>query len=189
MFFLFDRLINDLAQKGGEAVGRKKKEIISEDVLCAEYEAVYRYALVLCRNDADAQDITQETFLKAVNAAGQFQGDSSLYTWLCVIAKNIWLDRLKKRNREVPLDENTAVSDSGLSVEQRAEDRDVSLAIHRVLQCMAEPYKEVFSLRVFGQLPFAEIASLFGKTENWARVTYHRARRTITETLRKEGMV
>ena len=43
-------------------MGRKKKEIISEDVLCAEYEAVYRYALVLCRNDADAQDITQETF-------------------------------------------------------------------------------------------------------------------------------
>lgn len=61
---------------------------ITETVLCAEYEAVYRYVLSLCRNEAEAQDITQETFLKAINASDKFEGNSSLYTWLCAIAKN-----------------------------------------------------------------------------------------------------
>ena len=125
--------------------------------------------------------------MKAMRTAGRFRGDSSLYTWLCAIAKNVWLDRLKKQGREAPLDEEAALAAPGPSLEQRAEDRDMSFAIHRVLHGLAEPYKEVFSLRVFGQLSFAEIASLFGKTESWARVTYHRARAVITETLRKEG--
>lgn len=168
-------------------MGRKRENFISEQALCAEYEAVYRYTLTMCRSEADAQDVAQEAFLKAMSSAGRFRGDSSLYTWLCTIARNVWLDRLKKQGREAPLDEDGTLAAPGPSPEQRAEDKDMSLAVHRVLHGMAEPYKEVFSLRVFGQLSFAEIASLFGKTEGWARVTYHRARRTITETLRKEG--
>lgn len=53
------------------------------------------------------------------------------------------------------------------------------MAIHRVLHGLPEPYKEVFSLRVFGQLPFEDIRSLFGGTANWACVTYHRAKSKI----------
>ena len=169
-------------------MGRKRREPeISEQALCAEYEAVYRYALALCRGEADAQDITQETFLKAMSASGDFAGRSSLYTWLCAIAKNLWRNRCKKLGRETPLDWDASPGEG--SVEQAAETRDVFLAVHRVLHTLDEPYKEVFSLRAFGQLSFGEIASLFGKTENWARVTYHRARKAITETLRKEGTI
>lgn len=167
-------------------MGRKRREPeITEQALCAEYEAVYRYALGLCRSEADAQDVTQETFLKAMTAAGDFAGGSSLYTWLCAIAKNLWYNRCKKLGRELPLDWDgqTATGD----VEQAAEDRDAFLAVHRVLHTLDEPYKEVFSLRAYGQLSFGEIASLFGKTEGWARVTYHRARKAILDTLRKEG--
>lgn len=67
---------------------------ISEEVLCAEYEAVYRYALSLCQNDVEAQDITQETFLKAMKSYGKFEGNSSLYTWLCAIAKKFVVEQL-----------------------------------------------------------------------------------------------
>ena len=74
---------------------------ISDDVLCAEYEAVYRYALCLCRNEAEAQDITQDTFLRAMRTSSRFEGSSSLYTWLCSIAKNLWIDRCRKQNREI----------------------------------------------------------------------------------------
>ena len=73
---------------------------ISQEVLCAEYEAVYRYVLSLCRNDIEAQDITQETFLRAMKSYGKFEGNSSLYTWLCVIARNIWLNNCKKYKHE-----------------------------------------------------------------------------------------
>ncbi|MCI8506976.1 MAG: hypothetical protein HFJ06_00220 [Lachnospiraceae bacterium] len=53
------------------------------------------------------------------------------------------------------------------------------MQVYKVLHEMKEPYKEVFSLRVFGQLSFAKIAGIFGKTESWARVTYHRANMAI----------
>jgi len=165
----------------------RKRPELSDEVLCAEYDAVYHYVLSLCRSESDALDITQEAFLRAMKTAHRFEGDSSLYTWLCAIAKNLWLSRYKKQNREVPAAPDETVPDSGIPLEQRLDDRDTALHIHRILHDISEPYKEVFSLRVFGQLPFADIADLFGKTENWARVTHHRARRMICDRMRKEG--
>ena len=160
---------------------------ISNEVLCAEYEAVYRYILCLCRNEAEAQDVTQEAFLKAMKTSNRFEGGSSLYTWLCAIAKNLWLDRCKKHNREVSAEELPESGEDIIPLEQRLVEKDTAMHIHRVLHDIAEPYKEVFSLRVFGQLAFADIADLFGKTDSWARVTYHRARKMISEKLREDG--
>ena len=163
---------------------KRREEELSDEVLCAEYEAVYRYALSLCRSEADAQDVTQETFLKAMRAKDTFAGDSSLYTWLCAIAKNVWSNRRKKLGRETPLvrDGETAAGD----VEQAAERHDASMAVFRAMHELDEPYREVFSLRALGELSFQEIGGLFGKTDGWARVTYHRARRAIQERLRKD---
>ena len=58
--------------------------------------------------------------------------------------------------------------------------------IHQILHDMKEPYKEVFTLRVFGELSFKQIAKLFGKTENWAAVTFHRAKLKIIDTIQKQ---
>jgi RNA polymerase sigma-70 factor (ECF subfamily) len=66
---------------------------------------------------------------------------------------------------------------------EKLSDKASALEIHRCLHSLEEPYKEVFSLRTFGELPFLEIAELFGKTENWARVTYHRAKLKLKEAL------
>ena len=74
-----------------------------------------------------------------------------------------------------------------VSMEQNVFEKDTTMQIHRILHTLQEPYKEVFSLRMFGQLSFSEIASLFSKTESWARVTYHRARKIISEKMRKAG--
>lgn len=161
---------------------------ISEEVLCAEYEAVYRYVLSLCRNEVEAQDITQETFLKAMKSSGKFEWGSSLYTWLCAIAKNLWFNNCKKYNREIfPEDMASVQNKMQVPVEQNIFEKDATMHIHRILHNLPEPYKEVFSLRMFGQLSFAEIAGLFSKTESWARVTYHRARKMIGEKMRKDG--
>lgn len=168
---------------------KNKLPLISEEALSAEYEAVYRYALSLCRNEATAQDITQETFLKAMRSVGQFHGNSSLYTWLCAIAKNHWLNLCKAGKREIQLDgtsyyERTAESDP----ENKLIEKDMAIQIHRILHKLQEPYKEVFSLRVFGQLSFLEIGRLFSKTESWARVTHHRARKMINDKLREDDL-
>lgn len=168
----------------------QEKPLLSDAVLCAEYRAVYQYACALCRNETEAQDVTQETFLKAMATPHGFAGDSSLYTWLCAIAKNVWRSRLKKQGREVsPEGWEEWAADASPPMEELLLEKDLSRQIHRVLHGLKEPYKEVFSLRVFGQLPFAEIAALFSKTENWARVTYHRGRKQIVDTLRKEGLL
>ena len=163
-----------------------KKGMITEEVLCAEYESVYRYVLALCRSEADAQDITQETFLRAMKASNGFAGNSSLYTWLCSIARNLWTDRCRRSRKEGEMPEDV---DSGISIEQQIEDKDLSLHIHRKLHQIPEPYREVFTLRVFGQLSFREIADLFSRTENWTRVTCHRARKMIVEKRREDGLI
>lgn len=166
---------------------KRKKQDISNEALCAEYNALYRYALSLTRNESEAEDITQDAFLRAMNAKAGFSGDSSLYTWLCSIAKNLWLDRMRKQNRNVGAEPLDYIPDSAPSIEERAADRDSAMQIMRALHTLDEPYKEVFSIRVFGQLGFKDIAELFGRTESWARVTYHRAKTKIIEIMRKDG--
>jgi len=165
----------------------QKRGGFSDEVLCAEYEAVYRYVLSLCRNETEAEEITQEAFARALNARERFEGSSSLYTWLCAIAKNLWLSRCRKLNREQPAEPSADTPCVETSIEDSLDDRDAAMHIHRILHSIDEPYKEVFSLRVFGQLPFADIAGLFGRTESWARVTYHRARKMIGDRMRKDG--
>ena len=170
--------------------GEAEQSGISNDILCAEYQSVYHYVLSLCRNKAEAEDVTQETFLKAMKAADRFEGASSLYTWLCSIAKNLWLNRCKQQKRQYSSDDFDETTPSReLPLEQLLIEQDLSMHVHRVLHGLPEPYKEVFSLRVFGQLSFANIAVLFSRTESWARVTYHRARKQISETLRKDGLL
>lgn len=172
--------------KEGERV-KRKKEKISDEILCGEYAAVYRYVLSLCRDENEASDITQEAFLKAMKAKTGFEGQSSLYTWLCAIAKRVWLSRCKRQNRELPDEGFLERLSQENTAEKQAEDKDTLLRAHKILHRMNEPYKEVFSLRVFGELSFADIASLFSKSESWARVTYHRARKMINEELVKDG--
>ncbi len=180
--------IGEKGEKEDERVRRKRNpEKITDEVLCGEYNAVYRYVLSLCYDENLASDITQETFLKAMSTTKGFEGQSSLYTWLCAIAKRIFLNKCKKQGREV-LEENYFEKlYSNESTEESVSKKEAIFSIHKILHEIKEPYKEVFTLRVFGELSFSDIARLFSKTEEWARVTYHRARKMINEKLREDG--
>ena len=144
------------------------------------FSDVYAYILKLSGSADTAEEITSETFFKALNAIDGFRGDCSLKTWLCGIAKNAFLSE-RRRTQPEPLDEQPERADEGATPEAMALEKDESRRLHRLLHELPEPYKEVFSLRVFGQLGFRDIGELFGKTENWACVVYHRARRKIQE--------
>ena len=96
--------------------------------------------------------------------------------WLFTIAKNAWVDHCRRHRRETELPGEDL---PGGDFAGALEDREEALALHRILHGLPEPYKEVFSLRVFGELPFGAIGQLFGKTEGWARVTYYRAKSRI----------
>lgn len=146
------------------------------------FRDVYRYCLSLCRNETLAEEVTQETFFKALGSIDSFSGKSTVYVWLCQIAKNTYFTHCQKEkrfSRDADLDALTAPDD----LEERLLGKDTAFQIHKSLHKLEEPYKEVFSLRLFGELSFAQIAELFGKTESWARVTYHRARLKIKEEM------
>ena len=140
------------------------------------FSHVYRYARSLTLDEQAADDITAETFLRAMQALPRFRGECDIRVWLCQIAKNIWLTEQKKRARLADDGESVldVLPDSSDPAEEAA-DRDAARSLHRALHCLEEPYREVFSLRVFAELPFADIGELFGHNAHWACVTYHRA--------------
>ena len=156
-----------------------------------EFEAVYRqyfamvfsYARRLTGDDHLAEELTEETFFKALKALRKYDGQQNLQAWLCTIAKNTWRSQLRKQGRVLPLEGLPEPEDRTPPPAALLENRDEAFRLHELLHAMDEPYKEVFSLRVFGELPFAHIARLFGKTESWARVTYHRAKKKLYEQM------
>ena len=144
------------------------------------YMQVYSYVMTLAKDQHKAQEITQETFFKAMTA--NFRGESECYSWLCAIAKNLFIDNTRKSSRYQDEPDET-LADNDTDIEQSITDSDTSFRIHMLLHEMEDPYKEVFELRVFGELSFAQIGKIFSKTENWARVTFHRARLKLKERM------
>ncbi len=156
----------------------------SEKLYETFYMKVFSFVMTLTGDRDDAMEITQETFYRAISTSHSFRGESDSYTWLCTIAKNIFIDETRRRSRFA--DEiSEEVPDRKKSLEKELVDSDTSIRIHRILHELDEPYKEVFQLRTFGELSFKEIGSIFGKTETWARVTYHRARIMIQERMKE----
>ncbi len=155
-----------------------------------EFEHVYRtyfrdvelYLRAICRDEHLAEELTEQVFFQALKALPEFRGDCDIRTWLCAMARNLYLSHLRKEKPKADIEE-LEIPDPRQSIEERITDRQQAMAIHRCLHDLPEPYKEVFSLRIFGQLSFEDIGSLFGRTANWACVTYHRARQKIQKEM------
>ncbi len=143
---------------------------------------VYSYVISIVKNQSVAEEITQNTFVNAMTSKSEFQGNASEYTYLCAIAKNLSFDYFREEQKKAELSDNEAIATIDNAVDEILT-KETTLKIHMILHEMEEPYKEVFELRVFGELSFAEIALIFKRTESWARVTYHRARLKMKERL------
>lgn len=148
------------------------------------YMEVYSYMMTLARNAHMAEEITQEVFFKAMKTKHPHEGSSGELTWLCAIAKNTFIDECRKLARFQETDEELP---DGTDLEEMFAKENATLQIHQILHQMEEPYKEVFQLRIFGELSFQKIGQIFEKSEIWARVTYHRARLKIQERMEEYG--
>ena len=146
-------------------------------------EEIIMHIRKLSHNEAIAEEITSETFFKALSAIDSFREDCDIRVWLCQIAKNCYFTHVKKLQREQPLESSDAdVPDSLLSGPMEAVlSNETVIEIQPSLQALEEPNPEVILSRTLGELSFKQIGALFGKTENWACVTYHRARKKIQE--------
>ena len=156
-------------------------KILCEKLYDTYYMRIYSFAMTMSGDSSLSEEIAQETFYRVLVAEkSSFRGESDEFTWLCSIAKNLFLDEMRKRKR---FSEMAEEMDSGVNIEAALANREMSFRIHTILHKLEEPYREVFDLRVFGELSFREIGQIFEKTENWARVTFHRARLKIQERM------
>lgn len=156
-----------------------------EEIYRRYFQDVYRYIMRLSQDEYVAEEITSETFFKAMDGLKRFRGDCEVRVWLCQIAKNSYYSYQKKNSRTQDMDDAAwaKLSTQEESLEERWERKDQAMRIRSVLHQVPEPYKEVFLWRVFAELTFKEIGQIFGKSENWACVTYHRAKAMIQNRL------
>jgi RNA polymerase sigma-70 factor (ECF subfamily) len=147
------------------------------------FHDVFLYIRSLSADEQLAEEISQETFFKAMKSVDKFRGDCDIRVWLCQIAKNLLFTHSKKNKRFTNEEIPETVPDIAAPIEEMISDSQQAMEIHKVLHTLDDPYKEVFTLRVFGELSFRQIGDIFGKTESWARVTFHRAKLRIIDEL------
>lgn len=155
-----------------------------EQIYDKYYRKLYLFLLKLSGNPVLSEELTQETLYKAFLHIDQYEGRSSLSTWLYKIAKNSWLAEMDKRKRLVELEE-TWEFDSGVNLEEDILNRQMREWMRREIMSLPEPYTSVCMLRIYAELPYAEIAAEFGKSESWAKVTYFRGKTMLTERMKK----
>lgn len=154
-----------------------------EELYAKEFPGLYKYLLSLCGDPALTEELVQETFYRAIQNSRGFRGTCRLSVWLCQIGKNLYLSHLRREQRRRPalMEELELQQSAQPGPEEALLRRETAMDLHRRLHRLPEPYREVFSLRALGELSFAQIGELFGRSEGWARVTYYRAKLKLQE--------
>ena len=151
------------------------------------FKIIYQYVLSLSKDPGLSEDIAQETFLKALKQADELQEGDNVKGWLCVIARNAYYKHYNSEKRYEKIISESPEESYDPGPEAAIVKADERVRLYRLIHALEEPYREVFSLRSTGELSFKEIGSIFGKTENWARVTYHRARKKLLEGINNDN--
>ncbi len=136
---------------------------------------IYRYLCSIGCPEHDAEDVVQETFVKALLRIDTFRGECKLFVWLCQIAKNIWLDQLKKKKHEYPAE---------LTGNEMASPHPFDWL--DLVDRLEEPYRSVFICVALEGWTYDVLAKRYGKSTSWARVTYYRARMKLQQMLSDE---
>lgn len=155
-----------------------------EKIYREHFHAVFLFLRKISQDEKLAEDLAAETFFKALNSLESFDGSCEVRVWLCQIAKNCYISHWRKQGRVIlkeSIDEMPVFSEEDMT--ENIMHKESAEQIHKALHQLREPYREVFSLRIFAELSFKQIGDLFGKTDNWACVTFHRAKGQIQQKL------
>lgn len=159
------------------------------DAAYREYAVmVYKFLLSLCYEEELAEELTQETFYQAVRSVDRYDGNCKVSTWLCQIAKHLWYREMERRKRKGTSELTADMESLEKPVEEQLMVKEEKMELFRKVHVLDEISKEIVLLRVTGAFSFKEIAELFGKNENWARVTYYRAKQKLLKGGEKNEM-
>ena len=165
----------------------KYDKSIDMDSVYREYEKlVYRF-LYSHTHDAEwSQELMQETFLRAVNSISRYDGTCKLSVWLCQIAKHILYQELRKKKQIETVElVDCLTDDSAPNGETSILKQESKIELYREIHLLPEREREVVLYRIKGELSFREIGEILGKSENWSRTVFYRAKQKIREELKK----
>ena len=146
------------------------------------FETVNKYLFCLTHNNDISEELTQETFYKAVQKIHTYKGECKMSVWLCQIAKNLWYDQCRKNKKILKTEESELLEVQDLtSLEEQIISNDEKIILYKKMQSLDEKTREVMYLRITGELTFKEIGVILNKTENWARVTFYRGKNRLKE--------
>ena len=166
-----------------------------EDIYRDHAKAVYGFLLTRVRDSDTAEELTQETFYRAVKQIKTFKGDSSVSSWLCGIARNVWLEYVKGQKKRQDMDSLAGITDgdgrfgakgSCGSAEEAHMAEWENMQILKALHRLKEPVRETLYLRLIGNLTFQQIGEIMGRSENWARVTIYRGKEIIMKEVKRD---
>ena len=145
------------------------------------FETVNKYLFCLTHNNDISEELTQETFYKALKKIDTYNGECKISVWLCQIAKHIWYDYCKKNKKVIQVEEELLKTREEDTTEQKVISNDEKMLLYKKMQAIDEKTREVIYLRITGELSFKEIGIILNKTENWARVTFYRGKNQLKE--------
>lgn len=173
-----------------------------EELYRENSKIVYHFLLSLCHDSILAQDLTQETFLRAYQSLNRYDESCKISTWLCQIAKHLYYQHIAKSKHEV-LPQNMGEGtenlmegmkskfDGTISPAQNSPTEDAAinrlelLHVLKELQKLPEQMREVIYLRAAAELSFREIGEVLGRSENWARVNFYRGKELLLKATKK----
>lgn len=151
-----------------------------EQIYKEYFETVNKYLFCLTQNNDISEELTQETFYRAVKKINTYRGECKISVWLCQIAKNLWYDYCRKNKKLMNEDEIFSIQEMN-TLEEKVISNDEKISLYKKMQNLDEKTREVMYLRITGELSFKEIGVILNKTENWARVTFYRGKNKLKE--------
>lgn len=148
-------------------------------------QSVYKFLLSLTHDSNISEELTQETFYRAMGSIKKYNGACKMSVWLCQIAKHVWYQELEKKAKyqTIELTDDIAVQET---LENDIILKSDKIALYKAIHSLSEPMREVIHMRLSGEFSFAEIGEILGKNENWARTTFYRAKQKIMEVIEYE---
>ena len=156
-----------------------------EEIYLQYASTVYKYLMSLCHDPSLAEELMADTFERAMRGIGAFRGDSTMATWLCAIARRLYFAELRRRKRLTALPADDALV-SGQDMEREFIRREDRLTFYRQLHTLDEQTREVFYLRLAGDMSFEEIGSVLGRSGAWARTVFYRGKEALKRRMRDE---
>lgn len=152
-----------------------------EKIYNNNFSAIYKYLICLTRDEDLAEELAQETFYKAIENINRFRGECKITTWLCKIAKNVWINDIKKKNKIKITEINDDIEDFTYNLEENYIKKEEKKNLYKKILKLDKEWINIFYLRLYGNMTFKEISDVIGKSSTWIRVNYYRIKQKMKE--------